>query len=88
MPVEFLVAYQQLAIAFLEHVRALVELLIAVEQSPFEVLKIDALGATILVDLSLDPDLVLLCLEDEILLLGAGFGDDAVGLLLGGLDAL
>ena len=86
--VELLITDEQLAIALLEHVRALVELLVALQQAAFEVLQVDALGAALLVDLTLDPDLLLLGLEDQVLLLGSRLGDDAFGLLVGGLDRL
>ena len=52
--VELLLAHQQLAVALLEHVRALVELLVTLQQAPFEVLQVDALGAAFLVHLALD----------------------------------
>ncbi len=85
---QLLLLDQQLPVALLEHVRALVELLVALEQSVLEVAQIGALGATLVLQLPLHPDLFLLGLEDEILLLGTCLRDDATGLVLGGLDGL
>ena len=85
---ELLLLDHQLAAALLEHVRALVELLVALEQARLEVAEVGALGAALLVQLALEADLLLLGLEDEVLLLGARLGDDAAGLVLGGLDRL
>ena len=86
--VEFLLTHEQLAITFLKHVGAMVKLLVALQQAALEVLKVDTLGATFLVELALDLDLLLLGLEDEFLLLGSRFGHDALGLVVGGLDGL
>ena len=43
----------QLAVALLEHVRALVELLVALEQPALEVAELGALGAALLLELPL-----------------------------------
>ena len=85
---ELLLLDQQLPIAFLEHVRALIELLVTLQQPMFQVAKVGALGATLFLQLALEPDLLLLGLQDEVLLLGARLRDDAAGLVLGSLDGL
>ena len=86
--VELLLAEEQLAVALLEHVRALVELLVPLQEAPLEVGQLVALGAALLVQLAMEADLLLLGLEDELLLLGPRLGHDALGLLGGGLDGL
>ena len=85
---ELLLLDQQLAVALLEHVRALVELLVTLEEPALEVAEVGALGAALLVELALEADLLLLGLEDQLLLLGARLGDDPGRLVLGGLDRL
>ena len=85
---QLLLLDQQLPVALLEHVRALVELLVPLEQPALEVGQVGALGATLLLQLALESDLLLLGLEDQVLLLGACLRDDATGLVLGGLDRL
>ena len=85
---ELLLADEQLAVALLEHVRALVELLVTGQEAPLEGGQVVALDATLLVELTMEADLLLLGLEDELLLLGARLGHDALGLLVGSLDGL
>ena len=85
---QLLLLDQQLPVALLEHVRALVELLVALQQPVLEVAEVGALRATLVLQLPLHPDLLLLGLEDEVLLLGACLRDDAASLVLGGLDGL
>ena len=58
------------------------------QEAPLEVGQVVALGAALLVELAMEADLLLLGLEDELLLLGARLGHDALGLLAGGLDGL
>ena len=84
---ELPLALEQLAIALLEHVGALVELLVALEQATLEA-ELGALGAGLVLGLALEPDLLVLGLEDQVLLLGARLRDDAARLVLGGLDRL
>ena len=85
---QLLLADEQLAVALLEHVRALVELLIAGQEAALEAGQVVALGATFLIELAMEADLLLLGLEDELLLLGTRLGHDALGLLVGSLDGL
>ena len=85
---ELPLACQQLAVALLEHVGALVELLVALQQAALERGQLGALGARLVLGLPLQADLLVLGLEDEVLLLGLGLGDDAAGLVLRGLDRL
>ena len=80
-------AVDELAALLLEHVGALVELLVAGEQPALEVLELRALGAGLVLGLALQAQLLVLGLEDQVLLLGPGLGHDARGLVLGGLDA-
>ena len=81
-------ALDQLAVLLLEHVGPLVELLVALEQPPFEVAQLRAFGACFFVGFALQPELLILGLQDDALLLLPGFGDDAAGLRLGSLDRL
>ncbi len=79
---------RDLAALLLEHVRPLVELLVAREQTPLEVLELASLRAGLLLRLALQPQLLVLRLEDHVLLLGARLGHDPRRLVLGGLDGL
>ena len=85
---ELLLPDEQLAIPLLEHVRALVELFIARQQTPLQVGQIVAPGAAFLVQLPMQANLLLLRLEDELLLLGTRLGHDAFRLLGRGPDGL
>ena len=67
----------QLAVALFEHVGALVELLVALEQPALEIAELGAPGASVFLCLARDADLVILGLEDQFLLLRTGLGDDA-----------
>ncbi len=86
--VELALAVEELAIALLEHVGALVELLVAGEQAALERRELVALGPRLVLGLALHPELLVLRLEDELLLAGAGLGLDAPGLGLGRLHRL
>ena len=85
---ELLLAGEQLAAPLLEHVRPLVELLVPLEQSTLEVGEVRALGSPLLLELPLQSDLLVLRLEDELLLLRTGLGDDAARLVMSGLHRL
>ena len=82
-PIELALAVDQLAIAALEHVGPLVELLVALEDAPLEVRELVALRPGLVLGLALEPDLLLFRLEDQVLLLAAGLLDDQGGLLVG-----
>ena len=79
---------EQLAVLLLEHVGALVELLIALEEPALEVAELRALAAGVIFGFALEPELFILGLEDDAFLLFAGLCDDASRLLLGSLDRL
>ena len=81
-------AVVDLAALLLEHVGALVELLVTGQQPPLEVLELRALGASLLLGLTLLSQLLVLGLEDQVLLLRPGLGHDARRLVLGGLERL
>ena len=85
---ELLLALEQLAAALFQHVRALVQLLVALQEAALEVGHVVPLGATFLIELAMEADLLFLGLEDELLLLGPRLGHDALGLLGRGLDGL
>ena len=78
--VELAFAIEQLAIALLEHVGALIELFVALEEPAFEAGQLGAAGAGLFLGLALHPQLLVLGLEDEFLLAGAGLGLDAARL--------
>jgi len=86
--VQLALARDQLAVAFLEHVSALVELLVALEHATLEVRHLLALGARLIVGLAGELDLLVLGLENQVLLLRACLGNDASGLVLRGADCL
>ena len=86
--VEVALLVQQLAIALLEHVRALVQLLVAGQEPALQGAELGALRARLLLRLALEAQLLILGLEDQVLLLGARLGQDAAGLLLGPPDRL
>ena len=65
-------------------VAALVELLVALKQAALEVGQLLALGSGLLVGLARQLDLLVLGLKDQVLLLGAGLGEYAPGLVLRG----
>jgi RND superfamily putative drug exporter len=80
--VQLALAGDQFAIALLEHVGTLVELLVALEESPLEGGHLRAARSALLIELALHAHLLVLGLEDEFLLLSAGFGQDARCLVL------
>ena len=67
---------------------ALVELLVSLQKPALEAGQVGALGAALVVELALHPDLLVLGLEDQLLLLGARLRDDPGRLVAGGLDRL
>ncbi len=85
---EVALAVGDLAALLLEHVGALVHLLVAREQAPFEVLELGPLRARLVLGLAAQAQLLVLRLEDHVLLLGPSLGDDPGGLVLGGLHGL
>ena len=85
-PVDLALPVEDLAVATLEHVGPLVELLVALEEASLEVGQLGPLGAGLVLRLALEADLLLLRLEDEVLLLAPRLLDDQGGLLLGLLD--
>ena len=88
LALELDVSFEQLAVALLEHVRPLVQLLVPREEAALEGAELVAPRACLVLGLALEADLLFLRLEDQLLLRGAGVGDDACGLVLGGLDRL
>src|SRR5207244_7053835 len=88
LAVEVDLALEELAVALLEHVGPLIELLVAGEEPALERGDLVAAGAGLLLGLASEPDLLFLRLEDQVLLLGPGVGDDPAGFLLGDLDRL
>ena len=87
-PVELDLLLEELAIALLEHVGALVELLVAGVEPALEVRELAATLAGVVLGLALEADLLLLGLEDQVLLLGPGVRDDAGSLLVRDLELL
>src|SRR3954454_9531792 len=81
-------AIRDLAALLLEQVRPLVELLVTGEEPSLEALELGALRAGLFLGLALQAKLLVLRLEDHVLLLGAGLGDDPGRLVLGGLQSL
>ena len=86
--VELALAVEELAIALLEHVGALVELLVAGEQAALEAGQLGAPGAGLFLGLALHAELLVLRLEDQLLLAGAGLGLDPARFGGGGLHRL
>ena len=86
--VELALAVEQLAVALLEHLRPLVQLLVALGEASFLGGELVASGPRLLLRLAGEPELLVLGLEDQFLLAGARLGLDAAGLGLGGLHAL
>ena len=74
--VELALALDELAVALLEHVAALVELLVALEEAALERRQLAAPGARLFLGLALEPELLVLGLEDQLLLAGPGLGLD------------
>ena len=84
--VKFAFALDELAIALLDHVGALVDLLVALEEAALEVVELTPLRASFVLSFTLQAQLLVLGLEDQVLLLGSGSLDDQGSLLLGLLD--
>ena len=84
--VELALAFHELAVALLEHVRALVDLLVALEQPALQGRELRALGACLVFGLTLQAELLVLGVEDQVLLLRPRALDDQGGLLGGLLD--
>ena len=80
---ELALAVEQLAIALLEHVGALVELLVALEEATFKGAHLRAAAARLILGLALHPELLVLRLEDQLLLACARFGLDATSFGMG-----
>src|SRR4029077_14421528 len=76
LAVQLDLALEELPVPLLEHVGALVELLIARDQAAFLARELGAAGAGFVLGLAKEANLVFLGLEDEVLLLGPGIGDD------------
>ena len=74
--VELTLPFQQLAIALLEHVGPLVELLVTLEEPALEAGQLRPPSPGLLFGLALHPQLLVLGLEDELLLARAGLGFD------------
>ena len=70
----------ELAIALLEHVGALVELLVALEQAALQAGELAAPGACLFLGFALHAELLVLRLEDQLLLASPGLGLDAARL--------
>ena len=86
--VELALAIQQLPVALLEHVRALVELLVALEEPSLEAGQLAAPGARLFLGFTLETKLLVLRLEDQLLLAGPRLGLDPARLGGRGLDRL
>ena len=86
--VELPLPVDELAVALLDHVGALVDLLVALEQPSLEVAQLAALRAGLVFCFALKAQLLVLGLEDQVLLLRPRALDDQGGLLLGLLDPL
>ena len=86
--IDLALARDQLPVALLEHVAALVELLIALQQAAFEAAHLLALGARLVFGLARQADLLVLGLEDQLLLLRACLGQDPARLVLRSADRL
>ena len=74
--VELALAVEELAVALLEHVRALIELLVAGEEPALEAGQLGAPGAGLFLRLALHAQLLVLGFEDQFFLAGACFGLD------------
>ena len=86
--IELSFAGDQLAVALLEHVGALVQLLVALEQALLEAGKLGASRSGVIFGFASESDLLVLGLEDQLFLLSAGLGDDARRLVLRCTDRL
>ena len=79
---------EELPVALLEHVGALVELLVAGKEAAFEAGEVVPTDPCFFFGLALEAELLVLGLEDQLLLLCAGLGDDPSRLVLRGPDRL
>ena len=79
---------EELPVALLEHVGALVELFVAGKEAAFEAGEVVPTGPCFFFGLTLEAELLVLGLEDQLLLLCAGLGDDPSRLVLRGPDRL
>jgi hypothetical protein len=85
---ELALAVQQLTVAALEHLGALVELLVPLHEAPLLRGQLAATGPRLFLGLAPETQLLVLGLEDQLFLAGTGLGLDAAGLGLGRLHAL
>ena len=85
---ELALAVEELAVALLEHVGPLVELLVALEEPALERRELVALRPGLVLRLALEAQLLVLRLEDQLLLAGARLGLDPAPLGLGRLHRL
>ena len=79
--VELPLALDELAVLLFQVVGALVELLVAGEEAPFQVAHLLALRADFVLGLAEKTDLLLLGLDDELLLAGRSLRREPVGIL-------
>ena len=86
--VELALSFEELAISLFEHVGALVELLVTGQQPTLKVRELVPLGPGFVLGLGLHPQLLVLRLEDQLLLAGAGLGFDPPRFGLRGLHRL
>ena len=86
--VELDLLLEELPVSLLEHVGALVELLVAGVEPALEVRELAAPLAGVVLGLTLEADLLFLGLEDQVLLLGPSIRHDARGLLVSDLELL
>ena len=86
--VDLALALEELAVALLEHVGALIELLVALEEAALERRQLVSPGSRLVLGLALHPELLVLGLEDQLLLAGAGLRFDPTRLGVSGLHRL
>ena len=86
--VQLALALQQLPIALLEHVGPLVELLVTLEEPALEAGQLASAGSRLFLRFALQPELLVLRLEDQLLLAGPRLRFDPTRLGGGGLDRL
>ena len=86
--IDLALALEQLAGALLEHVGALVELFVTLEQPPFERGELPAACPRLVLGFALESKLLVLGLEDQFLLAGPCLGFDAAAFGCCGLHRL
>ena len=86
--IDLALALEQLPGTLLEHVGALVELFVTLEQPPFERGKLAASCSCFVLGLALEAQLLVLGFEDQFLLAGARLGFDAAAFGRCGLHRL